>query len=102
LEALTIELQEESGDRQLPMEDFSGDTPGDPEPGITMSVASEEGTLTRTNSNATTLGDLRGTQTTLTAMDSVNKINLAEKEKILLECKNQIKVCWHSMLFIHT
>ena len=78
------------------MEDFSEDVSADAESAITMSIASEDGTLTRTSSNATTLEDSRGlspVKTLTNVTDSVSKINLAEKEKILMECKNQIKVC---------
>lgn len=95
LEALTIELQQ----NQLQLESREGGgesehaqaAEGD---ATNPSAALEKkSTLTRNNSGLEAVQEGKGRQSPVKSLttDSV-KINMAEKEKILNECMNQIKV----------
>ena len=94
LEALTVELQE-NGNR--PTESLGGNPSGDLEEGEEgISFASEDETITRTNSGVSAgMEEVRARMSpfkSIPAVDSITRMHVAEKEKILLECKNQIKV----------
>lgn len=96
MEALTVELQE----NKLRLEKEGGEEEDDEEAG--GNDAGNEGnppgnrnTLTRTSSGLAALEEGKGRQSPVKSLntDSTAKINMVEKEKILMECKNQIKVC---------
>ena len=88
LEALTIELQQDQRQK-----DIQGDSEAkEEELLVPSSTEAKSSTLTR---SSTTPDEGRRGQSPVKSLttDSVVKIDMAEKEKILNECKNQIKVC---------
>lgn len=89
LEALTIELQQ---DQQRQM-DIQGESDAKQEE-LVVSSSTDAKSSTLTRSSTDTEEGRRG-QSPVKSLttDSVVKIDMAEKEKILKECKNQIKVC---------
>lgn len=97
MEALTVELQEDKrklekgGEQKEEEEEEEGrgddvENEGNP--------SGNRNTLTRTSSGTAAVEEGKGRQipTKSLTTDSAAKINMAEKEKILMECKNQIKV----------